>query len=753
MTKTKTVLAMAAVFSVSLLLNSAPEGDGVNVFIGSGGIGFGVGSTSPAAQVPFGAVRLGPDSSWNGLNPIFAHNVGYWYLDNQIRGFSHTRLSGIGTTDYGNFRFMPATGAPEKRIEQKGYLSRFDHEDESARPGYYSVVLKESGIKAELTATRDAGFHRYSYPPGRNALLVIDLGRAVLDRYACGAELNLDSGSGELWGWQKICGSFTAREGGVKFYFFSRVSEPVKAFGIYDKGRLKPGASSAAGTKIAAGLEFGALRKPLLAKCAISLISSDQARLNLDAQIPDWDFERTLSQAEYAWSSPLAKIEVRGGSADQRAIFKSALYHAYVMPTNFTEQGGYYRGLDKKVHRADETDYYTDFSIWDTFRNLHPLLVLLEPEKDTDMMESLVRMADQGGFLPRWPTADIYTNCMTGTFADCLIADGVIKGLRNFDAEKAYAVMLKVASQPTPQGHPYTGRPGIPDYLKYGYLPVESQQPASSTLEYAYCDFCIAQMAEALGKKADAQEFYRRAEFYKNQYNPGSGFFQPRKANGQFREPFSPRIWGMNYTEGTAYQWLWTSWYDPQGMAQLMAGREKMVSRLENFFARVEHAESNAFPHIYYWHGNEPDMHAAYIFDQLGRPDLTAKWVRWVINTKYKNTPDGIPGNDDCGTMSAWLIFSALGFYPLAGTDIYYLTSPLFPEAVVHLKKGDLKIRARGAPGKIFIKSVNLNGRPLDRAWVRHAEIVNGGELVFELSEKPTEWARNSPQPELKLKN
>lgn len=751
MARTDKILVVVAFVSIFLLVNTTPRADEVNVFIGSGGLGFGVGSTSPAAQVPFGAVRLGPDTAWHGLNPIFAHNVGYWYLDNQIRGFSHTRLSGIGVTDYGNFRFMPAIGIPEKRIEQKGYISRFEHKDESARPGYYSVVLKDSGIKAELTATLDAGFHRYHYPSGKNALLIIDLGRAVLDRYACGAELNFDSKSGELWGWQKVCGSFTAREGGVKFYFFARVSEPVKAFGIYDSGRLKPGANSAAGTKIAACLEFGNLNKPLLAKAAISLISKDQARSNLEAQIPDWDFERTLSQAEHAWKAPLDKIKVRGGSFDQRAIFQSALYHVYVMPTNFTEQGGFYSGLDKQVHRAEAGAYYTDFSIWDTFRNLHPLLVLLEPEKSEEMMQSLVRMAEQGGYLPRWPTANIYTNCMTGTFADCLLADGVVKGLRRFDTEKALDNMLKVANEPTPEGHPYSGRPGILDYIKYGYLPVESRQPASSTLEYAYCDFCIGQMAMALGKEPAAREFYRRAEFYKNQYNPRTGFFQPRKADGRFREPFSAKMWGMNYTEGTAYQWLWTNWYDPEGMAQLMGGTEKMVSRLENFFAKVEHAESNALPHIYYWHGNEPDMHAAYIFDQLGRPELTQKWVRWVIDSKYKNSPDGIPGNDDCGTMSAWLIFSALGFYPLAGTDIYYLTSPLFPEAVVHLKKGDLKIRAEGAPEKIYIDSVRLNGRSLKRAWVRHAEIENGGEMVFILSKNPTSWAKNCPQPEIEF--
>jgi len=736
---------------VPIILSSSSLNDEVNVFIGTGGIGFGVGSTTPDAAVPFGAVRLGPDTAWNNLNPIFAHNVGYWYIDNQIRGFSHTHLSGIGVTDYGNIRFMPAIGRPEKKIDQRGYISKFRHEDESARPGYYSVVLEGSKIKAELTATTDAGFHRYAYPSGKNALLIVDLGRLVLDSYACGAEIKIDPEKGEISGWQKVCGSLTKRPGGVKFYFFAKLSEPVKNFGIAEKGKLKPGTKQTTGTKIAAYFDFGALSRPLLAKTGISLISAEQARMNLDAQIPDWDFEKVRTQAENLWAAPLSKIEIKGGSKDHRSIFYSALYHSYMMPTDFTEQGGNYLGFDNKTHQADWGSYYSDFSIWDTFRNLHPLLVLLDPQKDQDMMQSLTKMAEQGGFLPRWPTANVYTNCMTGTYADCLIADGYIKGLKKFDADTAFEKMLKVANEPTPKDHPYTGRPGILDYKKLGYLPSE-KGPASSTLEYAYCDFCIAQMAAEMGKEQTADEFYKRSGFYKNNFDKSSGYFRPRKSNGKFQTPFFPTLWGFYYTEGDAWQWLWTNWYDPEGMAALFGGKEKMVAKLETFFKKVENANSDALPHLYYWHGNEPDMHVAYMFDQLGRPELTQKWVRWVINTKYENNPGGLPGNDDCGTMSAWFIFSALGFYPLAGTDIYYLTSPLFSEATIHLAKDDLVIKAPGAPEKIYIKSVKLNGKEINRAWIRHGEIVGGGELVFELSDAPTDWAKDSPVPEFRIK-
>jgi len=724
----------------------------VNVFVGTGGLGFGVGSTSPAACVPFGMVRLGPDTSWNGINPIFAHNVGYWYQDNEIRGFSHTRLSGIGVTDYGNIRFMPGIGKAEKRLSEKAYKSNFRHRDELADPGYYSVVLKDSGIKAEFTASKDAGFHQYTYPSGKNAVLILDLSRAVLDQYACGGGIKIDSQAREIFGWQKVCGSFTARSGGVKYYFFARLSEPIQDFGILHNEKILAKASEAETGKITAYFDFGTLEKPLRVKVGISLISVDQAKRNVDEQIPDWDFNRVREDAKASWEKALAKIEVKGGTKDQRGIFYSAIYHSYIMPTDLTEQGGAYLGLDSKVHQADFGTYYSDFSIWDTFRNLHPLMVLIEPKRSADMLKSLVKMSEQGGFLPRWPTANIYTNCMTGTFADCVIADNYLKGVTDFDAEKAYQNMRQIATEPTPKGHPYSGRPGIPDYLKFGYLPSDKGEPTSSTLEYAYCDFCIAQLASRLGKTEDAIAFYRRAEYYKNNFDPQTGFFRPRKSDGEFQTPFSPLLWGVDYTEGDAWHWLWTNWYDPEGMAELFRGKDKMIGRLLEFFENSARQKTNALPNNYYWHGNEPDMHAAYMFSQLGRPDLTQKWVRWVIETKYKNAPDGLAGNDDCGTMSAWLIFSSLGFYPLAGTDLYYLTSPLFPEAVMHLQKGDLKIVAKGAPEKIYLQSVKLNGKPLDRVWIKHQEIINGAELTFELSDQPTDWGKNSPEPEFRIR-
>jgi len=726
----------------------------VNVFTGTGGIGFGVGSTSPAACVPFGMVRLGPDTSWNGINPIFAHNVGYWYVDNEIRGFSHTRLSGIGVTDYGNFRFMPAVGNPKKRIDQSGYISKFSHNDESAHPGYYSVILKDSGIKAEFTATKDAGFHKYTYPSDQNALLIVDLGRVVLDRYACGAELKIDAKSGEVWGWQKVCGSFTARAGGVKYYFFSRMNQPVNKFGIKNsESGIREGIEEASGKDLAAYFEFGTLNKPLLVKVGISLISVEQAKKNLDDQIPDWDFDKLLAQAEQAWEAPLRKIELKGGTNDQRSIFYSALYHSYIMPTDLTESGGVYLGFDNKVHSTGGRVYYSDFSIWDTFRNLHPLLVLLEPERSQDMIQSLVWMSEQGGYIPRWPTANIYTNCMTGTYGDCVIADAYIKGLRNFDVQTAYEKMLLVANEPTPEGHPYNGRPGIDYYKKLGYLPSDKVGSApSSTEEYAYADFCIAQLASAMARDEDAKIFYERAGYYKNTYDTNSGFFRPRKSDGKFQTPFFPTLWGAYYTEGDAWHWLWTNWYDPSGLAELMGGKEKVIAKLNIFFEKGSRKKSNFLWNTYYWHGNEPDMHAGYMYSQMGRPDLTQKWVRWVMENKYKNSPDGLAGNDDAGTMSAWYIFSALGFYPLAGTDIYYLTAPLFPDAVMHLQKGDLKIIAPGAPDKIYIKSVKLNGKELNRVWIRHNEIINGAVLEFELSEEPADWGKNSPEPEFRVR-
>ncbi len=761
MTRIKSVLVFTLCFALLPLLSGTGPGSEVNVWIGTGGTGFGVGSTTPAAAAPFGLVRLGPDTRMGKIESFFGYGGGYWYPEKILRGFSHTHLSGIGVSDYGNLRFMPAVGRGKDRLDERKYRTGFRHQDETAHPGYYSVLLG-NGIKAELTATLDSGFHRYTYPQGQNALLILDLSRALLDNQSCGGEIKIDPAAKTVSGLQIACGSFTKRNpGGIKFYYFARISEPFESYGIRSSEfGIREKATEAKDKKTIAYFDFGPINRPVLLKVGISLISVEQARKNLDAQIPEWDFNKTLADAEKAWKEPLSKIEITGGSRDQRAAFYSALYHSYFQPTNLTEQGGAYLGLDGKTHQADWGIYYSDFSIWDTYRTLHPLLVLLEPKASTDMMETLAKMAEQGGFLPRWPTANMYTNCMTGTFGDCVLADGYLKGLTGFEAAKVYENMVKIANEPTPKGHPYTGRPGILDYKKYGYLPKESKQMASSTLEYAYCDFCIAQMATKLGRPQAAQEFFKRSKYYKNQWDPASGFFRPRKADGKFAA-FSPTVWGVDYTEGTAWQWLWTNWYDPQGMADLFGGREKMVARLEKFMELGALTKSNALPNTYFWPGNEPDMQAPYLFNQLGRPDLTQKWVRWVIDEKFPNTPAGIPGNDDCGTMSAFLIFSELGFYPIAGTDLYYLTAPLFPEATMHLEKGDLKIQARGAPEKIYIKSVKLNGKNLDRVWIRHKEITGGGAtgmsrptavLEFELSEKPTDWGKNSPEPEFRIR-
>ncbi len=748
--KNKAVLFFLAMFFFSgwSELKAKSLLDEVNVFIGTGGFGFGVGSTYPGAKVPFGMVSLSPDTSWNGSNISFMHCAGYYYPDNEIRGFSHYHLSGIGIADYGTIRFMPTLGRVPSRITESWYRTKFSHDKESAHPGYYSVILN-NGIKAELTATRNSGFHRYIYPQNKNALLVVDLGRGSVDRNSCGGKITVDEKTSTVYGWQINCrgiagltvgdylkGEFDKQ--GTKIYFYARFNQPVKGFGIFQKGTPQKDATQIQGEKVGAWLDFGRLSSPLLAKVGISLISEEQARINLERQIPGWGFDGVKSQAEKLWEKELSRIEIKGGSHNQRTIFYTAFYHSLLMPTDLTEEGGYYWGFDHKVHRAEGFRYYSDFSLWDTYRTFHPLWILLDPERAKDFAQSLVMMGKQGGYIPKWPTADRYTNCMTSTFADCVLAETYIKGIRGWDYLSGYELIKKVATQPMPKSSVYEGREGLKEYMELGYLPSDKYwESASLTIEHSYNDFCIANFARTLGKEKDAEYFYQRSKNYQNLWDPKDQFLRPKKSNGRFKTFYHPSIWLIlwktDYTEGDAWQWLFAPWHDLEGLAELFGGNNQLISKLEEFLKKGAKEKYNYLPKRYYWHGNEPDIHSAYIFTLVGKPELTQKWVRWILENKYQNAPNGLAGNDDCGTMSAWYIFSSLGFYPISGTDRYILTSPLFKQAVLHLPEGDLIIQAEGAPEKIYIKSVEVDGKELSQLWLNHQQISKGARIKFYL--------------------
>jgi len=703
---------------------SAVELKDVNIFIGTGGIGYGVGSDVPGPSLPFGMARPGPDTALLGTHPSFHHCGGYHYGDNQIRGFSNFRLSGVGIADYGNVLVMPTLNMSGNYQKERSYRERFSHKDESAGPGYYAVTLRPSGIRAELTATRHCGVHRYSFPetPGR---IIIDAAHTILPKHVCEANISYDSDLGMYKGRVLNCGGFTARNGGVEIFFAVRVEGEAK-----DRGKFGEGG---------AWVEVSG-DQPVTVFVGISFISVEQAVEHVREEALGRSFDEIWASAEKEWQEALSVIEVEGGSREQRRIFATALYHSMIMPTDITETGGSYRGLDEKVHNAEGRRYYSDFSLWDTFRTLHPLLVLIEPERTADMMQSLVVMSEQGGYLPKWPTSYRYTNCMIGASADNAIADAFVKGIRDFDYEKAYAAMKKLAFEKTPEGHDFDGRVGVEEYMALGYVPSDMYRSSTSrTIEFSYNDWCIAQMAKEMGNEDDYQHFMERSENWRNLYDERTGFIRAKKSDGSWKGPFLEWSWTSYYTEGNARQWLWAPLHDVDGLVRVIGGRDRFVKRLDSFFRKATMRPNTLLWDNYYWHGNEPDIHASYLFNAVERPDLTQKWTRWAMEAKYMDAPNGLDGNDDAGTLSAWYVFSALGFYPLAGSDVYFVGSPVFDRAVIHLDKGDMVLEAGPDPAKnIYVEKVTVNGRELDGPFFKHHEIAEGGKLVFTMSSSPS---------------
>ncbi len=444
----------------------------VNPFIGTGGLGYGVGSTFPGPAVPFGMVKLSPDTSNQGSRPGFAHCGGYWYQDPEIRGFTHTHFSGTGAPDYGNILLMPTLGIGAQKILEEGYRSPYSHDTEVASPGYYAVTLNNYSIRAELTATEHAGYHRYTFPESDEAYILIDVSASIVENASQRAYVKITPQESEVVGWVDYMGGLSARSGGFRLYFSARFSRPFSSSGVWSDGTIYPEENIKESKNVGAYAGYVVQdNEPIEVKVGISYISIEQARLNLEGEIPDWDFEGIRQRAEDAWREALGSIEVCGGDEDERMIFATAMYHSMMMPTLFTEVNGQYRGFDDYVHSAEGFRYYSDFSLWDTFRTLHPLLVLIEPERQRDMVISLLKMKEQGGWIPKWPVALGYSNCMIGTSADIMIADTYLKGIQDFDVEKAYAGMRETAMAPTPPGSPYGGRGGISYYIDLGYLP------------------------------------------------------------------------------------------------------------------------------------------------------------------------------------------------------------------------------------------------------------------------------------------
>ncbi|PRP91816.1 Glycosyl hydrolase family 92 [Enhygromyxa salina] len=732
-------------------------GELVDPTIGTGGVGYTVGTMNPGPSLPFGMIKPGPDT---GLGPIqlsFLNCTGYHWDQTYIWGFSHSRINGMGVPDYGAVQVSPTLGMDADKAVVGGARSLFDHAQEQAAPGYYAVSLLEPGVEAELTATTRAARHRYTFDePSPEATLVFNLAYNPGEGRSIASEVTIDPASATIRGMMTVHGSYSDRFGGVPTYFAARVSQPITDYGVWDDmATLAPGVATMTGAEIGAWLSFdldgSEDPNPLSVELelAISYVSIEEAEANL-AELDGQSFEDTRSAAAQAWDDELRRVRVLGGTDEERGLFYSAMYRAFLAPTTFTEASGAYRGFDGQVHSAEGFTYYSDFSLWDTYRTLHPLLNLIQRERHADMLQSLVMMAEYGGDLPKWPLGIGYTGGMLGTSADIVLADAYLKDVTGFDVDAAYAAARLHALEPRPNA----GRGGIAGYRERGWVASEdSGASASRTLEFAHADYALSRWAEALGHADDAALFGASAGNWRNLWAPELEFLIGRRADGSFElDGFDPEVWASYYSEGTAHHYLWAVPHDVAGLAELMGGPEALRERLAAYFetsaAFLQGSDySPLMPVPFYWQSNEPSLHDAYLFTEVGDPASTQRWVDWARRRHYGPGPDGLPGNDDAGTMSAWYVFASIGLYPLPGSDGYWITAPIFERVELDLSDAAaperrLAIVADGAgPGMIYVAGASFNGVELERPWITWEQLRDeGGTLRLTLSDEPSDF-------------
>jgi predicted alpha-1,2-mannosidase len=751
-------LWISAGASLSAQAQDAPGGHAVQVDprIGTGGDGH----TFPGATVPFGMIQLSPDTAMPDFKYAYKWAAGYQYNDPTILGFSHTHFSGSGHSDLGDVLVMPIAG--DVKLEPgdaaqpgSGYRSRFSHDTEVEQAGYYAVTLADYGVRAELTAGPRIGWHRYTFPQGKPAHVLLDLRPSIYDYpgKVLWAHLRVHA-DGTVTGCRTTRGWAPGRE----LCFAMRFSQPMTSRELYNretdtvyKGFAGPGNQpqdndAQNGRALVAAFDFGQITQPLQVKVAISTVSEINAVANLDQDGAGWDFDARRAEATAAWNKALAMIDVQGTEAETTSFY-TALYHAMLAPTLSTDVNGEFRGPDHAVHRAHDAegdfDFYSTWSMWDVYRAEEPLMVLLRPDLSTLFIRSLIaaREASPFGILPVWAYQGLETWCMTGYHALPIIADAYIKGVRGFDAEAAMRAMVASAT--------YAPYGDLGDYMKLGYVPIDKEvEGASKTQEYAYDDWSLAQMAKAMGKTDIAVTFDKRAGNWRHVWDPKTGFMRARLSNGKFREPFDPNFagYGSDYTEANAWQY---SWYVPQDVAGLIGafgGDARFTAKLDQVFdAKVDPAQFKDVEDItgligWYAHGNEPSHHIAYLYDYAGQPWKTQQRLKQIMDTQYAPRPDGLAGNDDLGQMSAWYIFTALGFYPVTpASDEYAIGRPFVARAAIHLGNGrTFTVSADPLDdAHPYVGAVTLNGQPLDRVYLHHAELLAGGELHFRMQAQP----------------
>ena len=704
----------------------------VNPFIGTDFTG----NTYPGAQAPFGMVQLSPDNGLGGWDRI----SGYFYPDSTIAGFSHTHLSGTGAGDLYDILFMPVTLPYNETAEGGlGIHSKFSHNDEEASAGYYRVKLQDYNINVELTATPRCGVQRYTFPKAES-MVVLNLKKAMNWDFTMDSQIEVvDScnirGYRFSEGWAR----------GQKVYFATRFSRPFKAV-EFDEAEIKLKGEKVGTSKIARFMFDTEEGDQVTVVTALSGVSVEGAVKNLNAEAPHNDFDQYLAAAKADWNKHLQRVAVKGGNADDQVNFYTALYHSMIAPTIYSDVDGQYYGPDKQVHQADGWVNYSTFSLWDTFRAAHPLFTYTQPERVGDMVQSFISFYEQNGRLPVWNFWGSETDMMIGYHSVPVIVDAYLKGIGNFDAEKALEACIATSNIDEYRG--------IGSYKKNGYIPYNVTDQYNSenwslsrTLEYAFDDFCIAEMAQKMGKTDIANEYYKRSQNYRNVFNPATGFMQPIDDKGVFQPNFNPDEYTAHICESNAWHYFWSVQHDIKGLVSLTGGQDKFAAKLDSMFTYIP-AGNEELPIFstgmigQYAHGNEPSHHVIYLYNKVRQPWKAQKYAAQVMHELYTNAPAGLCGNEDCGQMSAWYVFSAMGFYPVNPVSgEYEIGTPLFPEMRWSLGNG--KTFTVLAPNvsreNIYIQSVKVNGQPYDKSYITHQQIMDGSTVEFVMGNQPGE--------------
>ncbi len=724
--------------------------DYVDPFIGTGGHGH----TFPGAVLPNGMIQPSPDTriyEWDACS-------GYHYTDSTINGFSHTHLSGTGCCDYGDILLMPTVGKQEYQFlgwenQQKAYASPFSHENEKATPGYYSVLLDRYNVKAELTATQRAALHRYHFPQSENAGFILDLDYALQNSENTALELNIISDT-EITGWKMTNG--WAENQGIGFYM--QFSKPFTCDIVDTPIEVERNGKSTQWPQRKALLHFTTQTdEEVLVKVGISAVDIDGARRNVEVELPSWNFDSIASIAQQAWNERLARVSIENSDNNQKKIFYTALYHSSIHPSLFSDVDGRYRGQDREIHQvAEGEEMYTIFSTWDTFRALHPLMTIINPEQNDQFVTSLIHKYHEGGILPMWELAGNYTATMIGYNSVPILVDAYMKGYDKVDGKELLEACMRSSVYDTTgivaSRRMINGVVPISKHYKntLGYIPYEKEnESVAKGLEYAYDDWCIAQLAKAIGDTVTYEKYAQLGKNYANYFDPITKFMRGKDIKGNWHTPFNPyssEHRNDDYCEGTAWQWAWFVPHDIEGLTDLLGGKEQFITRLDSLFLADSKIEGSLTSSDIsgligqYAHGNEPSHHIAHLYNYVGQPWKTQEIIDEILYTQYFNNPNGLSGNEDCGQMSAWYALNAMGIYQVCpGKPVYSIGRPIFDQVTIQLDNGKefiIETKNNTKENK-YIQRITLNNTQLEQPFFNHSDLMNGGKLVLEMGNTP----------------